>query len=445
MNRVVSYVRSQWRQLRRPAGREFSWLTGGSQVEVLLSQLAVILVVRMASEDEAGQLFFALAITATIFMLIDPRLEDAIQRYVPKLREEDSDYKSFFWTLVLLDVAIGIVAIAIAVAVWISGAIQPTELVNPTFLMLSVVINGTVAALGSLNAGFATSSRLTSLAKVRAVLALLSAVLSIGGLLLGGVTGFLIGSALASLAAIVVTATYCAKLMSPRGYSIRQFRTQCPKGIVPFTIKSSLATSLATGGDSGVLAVAGTSGGPGLVVFLKLAMAPGRFLYTAFSAIPAQAFPRISNLAAKQDLAGVAGLCTNVTRNVAGPIGVATVLGALAMPLVLPLVYGSEYFSASVAAIIFLIAGGIRASVAWSKVLPLAIGRPALRLVAVAAEAAAMVLAAWIIPQVVPTVAASTASIAVVATLTMAILAFLWLRFLGSQMLVMQRRAPGID
>lgn len=435
MNRISSYVRGQWRHLRGPAGREFTWLTGGSQVEVLLSQLAVILVVRMSSEDEAGQLFFALAITATVFMLIDPRLEDSIQRYVPQLRERNSDYRSFFWTLVLLDLVLGLVAILVSVAVWAAGVVQQTTLVNPTFLLLSVIISGTVSALGSLNAGFATSGRLTSLARVRTALAVVNAAFSIGGLLIAGVTGFLVGSAISSFVAIVVTASYCTRLISPRNLSLRRFRTERPTGIGAFTIKSSLATSLATGGDSGVLAVAGLSGGPGLVVFLKLAMAPGRFLYTAFSAIPAQAFPRISNLAAQKDGLGVSRLCKSVTRRVAGPLAAAALLGAIAMPFLLPLVYGSEYRSASVAAGIFLAGGAIRAAVAWSKVLPLAVGRPALRLISVAVEAAAMILAAWVVPQLVTNLAVASAIIAIIALFTTAALATAWLRFISAKRL----------
>lgn len=435
MSRFTTYVRGQWRHLRGPSGREFTWLTGGSQVEVLLSQLAVILVVRMSSEDEAGQLFFALAITATVFMLIDPRLEDSIQRYVPQLREKNSDYRSFFWTLVLIDLGLGLFAILVSVAVWASGVVQQTALVNPTFLLLSVIISGTISALGSLNAGFATSGRLTSLARVRTTLAIVNAAFAIGGLLVAGVTGFLIGSAVSSFVAIAVTASYCARLISPRGLSFRRFRAERPAGIGAFTIKSSLATSLATGGDSGVLAVAGLSGGPGLVVFLKLAMAPGRFLYTAFSAIPAQAFPRISNLAAQSDGLGVSRLCRSVTRRVAGPLAAATLLGAIAMPFVLPLVYGSEYLLASVAASIFLASGAIRATVAWSKVLPLAVGRPALRLIAVAVEAAAMILAAWLVPQIVTNPAISSAIIAGIALVTTAGLAAAWLRFVSAERL----------
>jgi len=72
----------------RPPGRRhltvFAALTGASQTEALLSVLGSVVLVRAEGAETAGRVFFAQAAAALWFTFADPKLDDAIQRFVPQ-------------------------------------------------------------------------------------------------------------------------------------------------------------------------------------------------------------------------------------------------------------------------------------------------------------------------------------------------------------------------
>ena len=164
-------------------------------------------------------------------------------------------------------------------------------------------------------------------------------------------------------------------------------------------MKSSLATSLAAGGDNAVTTVAGLAGGPDLVVLLKVAMAPGRFLLSLLSPLATQLFPRLSEQAAIPSWANVRVLCQRATRWALPSVSAAVICGWLFLPFALATVYGEQYRDAYLAAALFLTAMGLRALVVWSKVLPLAVGRPGLRLALLGVDAVVMIGASATVPR----------------------------------------------
>ena len=418
--RIDSAVRGRlgqaWREIRGPTGREFSWLSASGQASALLSQVSVILIVRLLDEDVAGQIFFALALAATVLMILDPRLEDAIQRFVPVVRRSSGDTASFFWSLVALDAVIGVSVITLTGVCWAVGLLPVGDLLNPSYVFWAMAAGAISGAVGTIDAGFATTGNLSLLAKVRLITAAWNAVLGIVGLLIFGPLGFLVGSTIGSVCSLLVTAFVGRRLISPRSYSFSRFWHQRPAGLLRFTVKSSLATTLTSGGDNGVITVVGIFGGPTVVVFVKLAMAPGRFLLAVFSPIAAQLFPRLSELAAQHDRKAIAELCSRTTKKVGLAVGFVTAIGVITMPVLFPLIYGPEYSAAVVAAMLFLVASAIRASTGWSKVLALALGRPGVRLWEVGVEWGVLLLLTAVVSSLFGdpgTVAAALAMLAV--------------------------------
>ncbi len=416
-------------RIRRLAGRkslrEFSWLSGNTQLEVALSLLSSVLLIRLLPEAVAGQVFFAQAAVGIAFMVLDPRLEDAVQRFYPMQRGSDGA-ATFFWRMARIDLIVAVGAVILGVLATRLSFLSDSAAANADYLVLALLAGGAAAAAGTLQAGFAVSGRLSELARWRSLMVIISTTLAIGGLLTLGPLGYLGGLAIGAVAFYVVLLIKCrAILPRPDGPA-----ASMPAGVWPFAIKSSLATSLAAGGDNAITTVAGLAGGPDVVVLLKVAMAPGRFLLSLLSPVAAQLFPRLSEQAAVHSIDNVRALCQRATRWAAAPVALVVGVGWVLLPFALALVYGEQYRIAYVAAGLFLTGMGLRALVIWSKVLPLAVGRPGLRLAALGVEAAVLISASAVLPSLIPDQVRAVEGLAGVALILAAAACAFWLLLL---------------
>lgn len=423
MTRSRSVARWARSLTRRESIREFSWLSANTQVEVGLSLLSSILIIRLMPESVAGQLFFAQAAVGIAFMVLDPRLEDAVQRFFPRQRAIGEE-QGFFWRMVRIDLYVAVGAVALGILVIETGLFPASSVVNTSFVLLALLAGGASAAAGTVQAGFAVSGRLSELARWRTLVAIGSTTLAVGGLLFFGPIAYLGGLVVGSVAFYLIILMRCRALIpAPRSRT----RSATPPGVWHFAVKSSLATSLAAGGDNAITTVAGLAGGADLVVLLKIAMAPGRFLLSLLSPVSAQLFPRLSEQAALSSAARVRGLCERATKWALPPVVVAVGLGWLLMPFALALVYGDQYRIAYLAAALFLTAIGLRALVVWSKVLPLAVGRPGLRLVVLSVEAVVLIGASAALPRAIPDQVLAVEALGAVALVLAATACVFWL------------------
>lgn len=397
--------------LRSPFAREFSWLSASSQTSAVLSLLTLLILVRSAPVPEVGQVVFAQAAAALVFLVLDPRFEDAVQRFFPLIAIRSRDNAvSFYWRLARWDAALGLTVATIALLTWAVGALPESNVAKPAYLALAFASTGVACVVGTLHAAFAVTQRLTSLARMTLVLMVCNAILMAGGALLLGGSGYLLGNLGGSCLQVGVLLVRCKRLLPrPAGGSCPEL----PSGLGRFLANTWTSSSLAVGYESGVLVLAGVGGGPSLVALLRVAQSPGRLLLTVFSPLATQAFPRLSLMAARGQRQALLRLTMRSTRLVLGASALVVPLGALVMQPAIELLYGEDYAAASLAAGLLLAAGALRAAAIWGKVLPLAVGRPTLRLLAVLGESVLMLAGTAVITHI--WTAATTAATAIAA------------------------------
>jgi O-antigen/teichoic acid export membrane protein len=367
----------------------FVSLSAATQGEAVLSFLGTVALVRLAGAHGAGQVFLAQSFAAVWFLVWDPRLDDAAQRYVPIVQRDRAGWgTALFLRLLYFDGGLGVVTgLAGAGLAVLAGACGWVGHGQVVLTVLAMAGGGLAAASGTAGAGFALAGRLRRLGAFRRVLAGTAAASTVAATVLCGPVGYLAAAAAGQLLASVVLSVAARRAMAGSlGAPVPGVRW--PPGILRFAVCSSLATSVSVGGEAGVLSLAGILGGPTLVTYLKVAAAPGRLFASVVGPLAAQLYPRLTVASAAGDL-GV------VRRDVFRATAALAVLGATGLAAAVPLagpalslVYGHPYaVLATVTAVLFA-AACLRGAVVWAKVLPLALGRPGLRLGFVAAEAA---------------------------------------------------------
>lgn len=408
------------RRMSGPFAREFTWLSVGNQASAFLSIAAMVVLARAASVAQVGQVVFAQATAALVMAFVDLRFEDAAQHYYPRLvLLSPGRAVSLFWRLVRWDALFGLLVVVITVGAWIIDLLPESRVAQPAFFALALATTGVATAVGTLNAGFALTGGLISLARASLVLSAANAGLAMTGAVLQGGLGFLIGNLAGSLLQVAVLFILCRRRLpnvdvSPNGSAL-------PGGFSRFLLSSSVSTSVVLGSESGVLAIAGIGGGPTLVALLRVAQAPGRLLQTMFSAVSIQAFPRLSSMAAESNQDGIMRWTTRTTKVVLGLGFPIVVVGTLLMRPAIEMVFGPQYAQATYAAVLLLLAGLCKAGTSWAKVLPLAVGRPNLRLFVTLAESAVTLAGTALIlkstrdaPTAVIAIAALSVSVSVV-------------------------------
>ncbi|MEU9830630.1 hypothetical protein AB0D67_03720 [Streptosporangium sp. NPDC048047] len=367
--------------------RTFTSLSGAGVGEALLPALSLMALVRLTGTHVSGQVIFAQSVAGVWFLLLDPCLENAAQRFVPMEQERSGRGASLFAGMLRWDVLIGVAVtgagLAVVAAVRLLG-LAPAEV--QLMLALAVVTRGAMAPYGTASAGFALADRLQGLGLLRLGCAVLSFGLSVGGLLAGGALLYLAGQA---VAAAVMAPVYCALAtrVLRAGLGPPGPRVPMPAGMIPFLLKTSVGTTVAGVSDVGILSFAGFIGGPSLVTILKIASAPGRFYANLAIPIAAMLYPRISHRIATD--AGTAAVRRDMTRTtwlftVAGAVTVAAALPVI--DDVMGLAYGHGYARAGGVAMLLLAAACVKGMVLWSNVLPLALGRAGWRLAYLTAE-----------------------------------------------------------
>ncbi|WP_169945925.1 hypothetical protein [Microbispora sp. H11081] len=391
------------RRARVPGRRHlltFTSLSAAGLGEAVLPTLSLVALVRMTGAEASGRVIFAQSLATLWFLLCDPCLERAAQRFVPIEQRRTGHGTALFLRLLRLDAAVGVAATAVALAAvlgaWALGLV-PADLA--LMLALSAAGRGATAPYGTAYAGFALADELRASGNLRVLGAFVSFALSLAGLLAGGPLLYLAGQGVGALLAAAVFCLLASRSVA-RALGPPEGSPRLPEGLVPFTLQTSIGTVVAGISDSGVLALAGFAGGPHLVTILKIAMAPGRFYANLVVPVAAMLYPRLAEAVARGE--GAAAIRRDVLRATALLAVGGAATAAVALPLVGPVVtaaYGLEHAGAGAVAAPLLAAACVKGLVCWSNVLPLATGRPGLRLAYLSAEAvllvATLLTAAW--------------------------------------------------
>ncbi|MGW5264150.1 lipopolysaccharide biosynthesis protein [Microbispora sp. NPDC004025] len=366
----------------------------------MLPTLSLIALVRVTGAETSGHVIFAQSLANFWFLVFDPCLERATQRFVPIEQERTGHGCALFLRLLRLDVGIALAATVVALAAvlgaWISGILSADLAL---MLVLSVAGRGVMAPYGMAFTGFAIADRLRVSGLLRVQGALVSFGLSLAGLFTGGPVLYLAGQAVGALLVAAVLCLLASRAVA-RSLGPAVGSPRLPAGMVRFTLPTSIGTIVAGISDTGILTIAGFVGGPPLVAILKITMAPGRFYATLATPVAAMLYPRLAQAIARG--AGAAVIRRDIVRTTLLMTGGGALTAAIGLPLIGPVIamaYGAEFADTGVVAVLLLGAACVKGLVCWCNVLPLATGKPGWRLAYLCAEAAllvaALLIAAW--------------------------------------------------
>jgi O-antigen/teichoic acid export membrane protein len=377
--------------------RQFASLTTSHLATAIASFVGVAFLARTVSLEQFGRVVFAQATVTTIFIFLDPRLEDAVLRFIPLIHRRfgSGEAADLFRRVLLFDGLLGVVFAILGIVVLWVDAIPLGSAGDREFLMLAVLQLGLQAAMGTAAAGFAITDGLTQMGLIRALVASVAMGLSLGGLFFGGAVWYMAMLALAAgvstlavglLAWRRVTSHFGRPVPLPAGW-MREFSV--------FSLVASLAASVSIGIDTLPLSIIGIVAGPGVLGQFRVGLAPAKLTATAFSPLPTIYFPLLSREAANDEYEKIRSRVLGWTR---ATIPVALVLGAIAwvtLPWALPLVFGSKFTSSVPVARLLVIAALARGLVAWSKVLALAVGKSGVNLLITMLDAVLLFSATW--------------------------------------------------
>jgi O-antigen/teichoic acid export membrane protein len=149
--------------------------------------------------------------------------------------------------------------------------------------------------------------------------------------------------------------------------------------LLRFGVQSSMATSLGAVEGSLIPVMLGNLAGTSAVGVFRVAMLPLVAADTASGPLRLLLLPEQARLAAEGRYVQLRRAMTGYTLIGLGIGLCAAIIGLIALPWLIPLLYSSKFDSAVLPAQILLIAAVFRLALAWGKTLPAAIGRPGLR------------------------------------------------------------------
>lgn len=384
---------------RRRVIRQYSALTAGDIISAAASFLGLIFVARLVPIATFGKIAFAQAVATALFLILDPRLEDAVVRYVPLVARSvgSGGATRLFHLAMLWDACIGCLSAGVVVALLQSGAVPLGEAANDKFITLAVLQAGLQASQGTVAAGFSVTEGLAQWGIIRIVIALLTTCASVVGLLVGGADwylGMLVVSAAASTAAVVALSVRRVQRVFGRTAAL-------PDGTIGsfwrFAGVASMAASVLAGTEALPMTVVGAVGGPAALARFRVGLAPARLTMTVFSAVPSMLFPVLSREAAERRFTSISKRVMAWTRLALPVVAVLCALSWVALPKVVPFVYGERFEAAVGPARFLVLAALIRSLTAWSKVLSLSVGRPGVRLWVTAIDAVLLVGGTWVL------------------------------------------------
>jgi O-antigen/teichoic acid export membrane protein len=376
-----------------PLVRQFASLAVSNVGVAFVSFAVLVALARGLSTKELGQVVFAQAAAQALFALLDPRLDDALIRYMPvvALRRGGRGATALFRRFLLIDQGLGATFAVVAITVVVSGAVPMGGTTEPAFLALALAQMGARAAQGTASAGYAVTEGLARFGAVQAGAAVTVSGAGLFGLLVGGAEGYLAGAAIAATTATAWMSFSALRRVRRRyGPPARHVAALMP-GMVGFTWKSSLASSLAIGVDQLPLTVVGAVAGPQTLAVVRVALGPARLAAAVYSPIASVLYPVFSRDAARDDINAISHRARNFSRTAVPLAAAGSLIGWAVLPPLVPLFFGSSFDGAGTAAVLLLAGALLRGSVAWSKVLPLALGRPGIRIAILVGEGVLMV------------------------------------------------------
>jgi O-antigen/teichoic acid export membrane protein len=372
--------------------------SAGVYVAAAMSFVATLAAARALGPSGFGALELAVVAVGAVAVLLDFSLEEAVIFHGTRALAagDPAGLRDLVRRSLAVDVAIGVgvLALVAVAAPWFGDAVSRGELPAALVRLAALeafagTVNGTTGALlvvGGRPHLRAWASAFANAARVAGVL--VAAALDAGpiGILAGLVAGSALGSAAqATWAWRTGRRLWAARPAPGVGAGVRVATRQ----VLWFGINSSATTTLVAVRMALVSVLLGRTLGPTAVGVLAVAMFPIAVVEVASSPLRLVMIPEQATLAARgrPDVVWDGLLAYAKASLLVGIPGAA--IGWVALPGLLPFLYGSGFDAAVGPARILLVAALASLVVAWAKALPAALGRPAIRTAMVVAEIAA--------------------------------------------------------
>ncbi len=354
---------------------------------------------RALEPEEFGQLVFALAAAQILYIMLDPRLEDSLIRFVPQIARDGGRgaATALYERFIGIDAAIALGAGGLAVAVLLSDLVPLGGVADPGILALAVVQMTAQAPWGTVGAAYGITDGWARFGLVDIVRTAVTTCAGLIGLYAGGAAGYLAASAATTAIATVVVGLVAWKRMRAAHGPASSLDALAGKGVGGYTVKSSIASSLSVGTEQLPLVVIGFVAGPQVLALFRVALAPARLFTAMFSPAAGILFPLFSRDAARGSLERIRSAARTWSLLSAAPALLGAVLAWLTLPSLLPLAFGDAFDATVTAASLLACSALVRGTVMWSKVLALAIGRPGVRIAVLAVETGLLALASWVL------------------------------------------------
>ena len=378
--------------------REFTGLSLANLVAACASFISLVVLARTLAVEEFAQLTFALSTTWAAFALLDPRLEDALVRFLPVVdRDRGGPAASrLFERTLLVDGTVNITFGVVGLALLLFGAIPDGGIAVPVLLSLAVLQVAAQGPMGTMSAAYAITHGLARWGILQSAATVGATAASLIGLAIAGSVGFLaagaIAAALTSAALGVIT---IRRVRETYGAPDREGHP-LPHGFISFTVRAAANSSVSIGAEALPLTVIGLRASASTLAGFRVALGPGRLIAALVSPVAAVIYPRASKSSAARQPDVAAREALQLTRKLAPVAALLLGVGAIAMPAAIAFIFGSSYRDFSTTATALLAAALVRGTVAWSKTLPLALGDPTRRLLVSLFDVAAVVGAAAI-------------------------------------------------
>lgn len=364
-------------------------LTGQASIAMwtgtLLSFIGTVLVARRLGPEGYGPLILAVSTVVLVVTFLDFPLDEAVVHFGARAVADENlgGLLGLIKLSLRLDLALGFGVFALlfvgapALASWVSrGPLDPLLIQLAALQALAWTVDGTTGAIllltgrPHLRAWVVASSNLLRLGFV------------VAALQLGGPRSVLVAFAASALIGAIGQG-YLAWRLGWRQWVSKATPAQTPvpvKRLAFFGLSSSMTTTVIAAKLAIVSVVLGTTVGAAEVGLLNVAMFPVTLAAVASGPIRMTMLPEHARLAAERKPSMLLGSVRAYTLISLGAGTVAAVIGWFLLPWLLPTLYGPRYSAAISPARVLLVAAVATLSVAWSKALPAAIGRPGFRL-----------------------------------------------------------------
>lgn len=356
-------------------------LWGGEGILLLVSVAQSIVVARVLGVNDFGVAALIMAVPMMVFVFLDPQSEEAVIRFMAQARSDGEppyawDVVRLAYRIDLLLALIGVAVVGVISQVGVAAVGVPDD--HGPLLLVSALGAAAHAPSTTARAALTSVERFGVIAGATSSGAVVQAICSVAGTVLGGLTGFVVGSSLG----MALTSGIFLAAAAPVRHATGAERASGPlrmNGRTREILRFMVVTELTTLSSSLVkhldVLVLGAATGTQSVGIYRLARSVSTPVGAILRPLQLVTYPRMEALGSRGEPDAMKEEIRRYLLTVCLPLVVAGCIALGSVPVVLPLLAGAAY-SASVAPAMVLGAGSVVAVAAfWVRPAALALRR----------------------------------------------------------------------